>query len=159
MIEKIKREQPPQVFNFLKTDLEPLYHYSDFESADLPRKISKGMIFLELLTEVYKTNNNNILMEHLRKIVPHQLIDKFEKANTEEEKANFVLQCLSCKTFDKQLKRSLCKNKKARKYAIFKKLMVNIYDEVLDGTFERKKYWDLIPYINKLIIMMKREKD
>lgn len=143
------------VFHFLNEDDESLRLYKIAEDIGSGR-LTQGIMFLELLSKAHKLENK-LLLEHIKESAPRYFIKNINDIKDDREKANFVLKCLNCREFNNRLKRA-CKEKEYdNKFILFRRMLVNIFDDVVQGEFERKKYQFLLPYIKKLILTIKRE--
>jgi len=115
--------------------------------------ISKGMIFLELVSSTIRRNNTDTIKEFdLPQDAP--VIPFVDSSSIkQEEKTYAVIQSLGLESLCKELKEL-----DDTKYTIFIKYMTSIYNKVHEGSFYRKNYRVLLPYIKNCANFCLRER-
>jgi hypothetical protein len=153
----IQEHDVTHVFDFLQENVNKPARLIELQEDIGSGRVTQGMLFLEILSEAIKLGDEDFLT-HLDDNVPFDLKKQLHDAETEEEKTDFILQCLSCKRFNYRLKEKYGDTYE-NNYLLFRKILADIYDDVVAGTFERKKYHRLMPYIKRLILIIKLEEE
>lgn len=103
--------------------------------------ISKGMIFLELVSSARRRHNKAVIDNlELPPCAPVDLM--FNKNLDDPRKAEIIMQCFGATSLGR-----IMKENEKNSYEIFTAAMADIYDRVADGYFYRRNHRVVIPYL------------
>ena len=145
---------PSETFNFLSRESEkaPTISYSDLKKDFGSGRVSKGLIFLELVSLTKR--GKNVTSTLLFDTVPNYLnVLEFDTRTNEQEKIDYISSGLGTSEFLEEAKERI-----PTVYDSVREVYLKLYTEISTGSFLRKNNPEILPLIRAGVLKLERVK-